>query len=154
MELLTLFYLNRDGGYVILRENDLLLKKLFIDSLLTPSWGVHTWILTLCQNSLTIARCVAFVRIIPTIVNSRTKIHSKICDENKEVQHEPKVVLFVQSITLYQIRQYLEHYKTFTQVIFKENVRCPIWTCRDPISLILGTWFSLILGTRWWFLWF
>jgi len=42
MELLTLFYLNKDGGYVILRENDFLLKKLFIDSLLTPSWGVHT----------------------------------------------------------------------------------------------------------------
>jgi len=33
---------------------------------------------------------------------------------------------------------------------FKENVRYPVWTCRDPISLILGTrwWFSLILGTR------
>jgi len=27
---------------------------------------------------------------------------------------------------------------------FKENVRYPIWTCRDPISLILGTRFSLI----------
>ena len=34
---------------------------------------------------------------------------------------------------------------------FKENVRYPIWTCRDPISLILGTRFSLILETRWWF---
>jgi len=22
---------------------------------------------------------------------------------------------------------------------FKENVRYPVWTCRDPISLILGT---------------
>jgi len=30
----------------------------------------------------------------------------------------------------------------------KENLRYPIWTCRDPISLILGTRFSLILGTR------
>ena len=24
------------------------------------------------------------------------------------------------------------------QVFFKENVRYPMWTCRDPISLILG----------------
>jgi len=31
---------------------------------------------------------------------------------------------------------------------FKENVRYPVWTCRDPISLILETQFSLILGTR------
>jgi len=32
-------------------------------------------------------------------------------------------------------------------VFFKENVRYPVWTCRDLISLILGTRFSLILGT-------
>jgi len=32
---------------------------------------------------------------------------------------------------------------------FKENVRYPIWIFRDPIFLILGTWFSLIPGTRW-----
>jgi len=25
------------------------------------------------------------------------------------------------------------------QVFFKENVRYPVWICRDPISLILGT---------------
>jgi len=25
------------------------------------------------------------------------------------------------------------------QGFFKENVRYPAWTCRDPISLILGT---------------
>jgi len=24
------------------------------------------------------------------------------------------------------------------QFFFKENVRYPVWTCRDPISLILG----------------
>jgi len=30
---------------------------------------------------------------------------------------------------------------------FKENVRYPVWICRDPISLILGTRFSLILRT-------
>jgi len=34
---------------------------------------------------------------------------------------------------------------------FKENVRYPMWSCREPISLIIGTRFSLILGTRWWF---
>jgi len=33
-------------------------------------------------------------------------------------------------------------------IISKENVRYPVWTCRDPIFLILGTQFSLILGTR------
>jgi len=33
-------------------------------------------------------------------------------------------------------------------VFFKENVRNSIWICRDPISLILGTRFYLILGTR------
>ena len=31
---------------------------------------------------------------------------------------------------------------------YKENVMYPVCTCRDPISLILGTRFSLILGTR------
>jgi len=30
----------------------------------------------------------------------------------------------------------------------KENVRFLVWTCRDPISLILGTRFSLILRAR------
>jgi len=30
----------------------------------------------------------------------------------------------------------------------KENVRYPVWTCRGPTFLILGTRFSLILGTR------
>jgi len=34
-------------------------------------------------------------------------------------------------------------------VFFKENVRYPVWTYREPISLILGTRFFLILGTRW-----
>jgi len=34
------------------------------------------------------------------------------------------------------------------QIFFKENIRNPVWICRDPISLILGTRFSLILGTR------
>jgi len=38
----------------------------------------------------------------------------------------------------------------FTKVsfFFEENVKYLVWTCRDPISLILGTRFSLILGTR------
>ena len=36
----------------------------------------------------------------------------------------------------------------FNQVVLKENARYPVWTCRDPISLILETRFSLILGTR------
>ena len=31
---------------------------------------------------------------------------------------------------------------------FKEDYRYLMWTCRDPIFLILGTRFSLILGTR------
>jgi len=31
----------------------------------------------------------------------------------------------------------------------KENIRYPVWTCRVPISLILETQCSLILGTRW-----
>jgi len=29
--------------------------------------------------------------------------------------------------------------KHFIQFFFKENVRYPVWTCRDPIALILGT---------------
>jgi len=35
------------------------------------------------------------------------------------------------------------------QLFFKENIGYPVWTWTDPISLILGTRFSLILGTRW-----
>jgi len=27
----------------------------------------------------------------------------------------------------------------YDSVFFKENVRYPVWTCWDPISLILGT---------------
>jgi len=37
----------------------------------------------------------------------------------------------------------------FITVFFKEHVRYPVWTFRDPISLILATRFSLILGTQW-----
>jgi len=36
--------------------------------------------------------------------------------------------------------------KTVLPVFFKENVRNPVWICSDPISLILGTRFSLIFG--------
>jgi len=36
----------------------------------------------------------------------------------------------------------------FPGFFLKENVRNPVWICEDPISLILGTQFSLILGTR------
>jgi len=36
----------------------------------------------------------------------------------------------------------------FYQDFFKENVRYPVCTCRDPISLILENRFSLVLGTR------
>jgi len=38
------------------------------------------------------------------------------------------------------------------QFFFKENVRYPVWTCRDPIYLVLGTRFSLILGSRFYIL--
>jgi len=34
------------------------------------------------------------------------------------------------------------------QVFFKENIRYPVWTCRDPIFQILGIRFSLIPETR------
>ena len=37
---------------------------------------------------------------------------------------------------------------SWAQGFFKENVWNPVWICRDPISLILETRFSLILGTR------
>ena len=39
-------------------------------------------------------------------------------------------------------------YLQLQQGFFKENVRYPISICRDPISLILGNRFSLILGIR------
>jgi len=42
----------------------------------------------------------------------------------------------------------LMEYSIKDRVSFKENVRYPIWICKDPISVILGTRFSLILGTR------
>ena len=41
----------------------------------------------------------------------------------------------------------LQYFRFF----IKEFVRNPVRTCRDPISLTLGTQFSLILGTRWYF---
>jgi len=42
----------------------------------------------------------------------------------------------------------LQYNFQYYQFFFKENVKYPVWTCRDPISLILGTRFSLIVGTR------
>jgi len=42
----------------------------------------------------------------------------------------------------------LYHYGRF----FKENVRYPVSTYRDPISPILRTRFFLMLGTQWQFL--
>jgi len=47
-----------------------------------------------------------------------------------------EVVLAVKTLRLERLHSF-----------FKENVRYPVWTCRDQISLILGTRFS-ILGTR------
>jgi len=35
------------------------------------------------------------------------------------------------------------------QGFFEENVKYPVWTYRDPISLILGTRFFLVRGTHW-----
>jgi len=43
----------------------------------------------------------------------------------------------------FSIAKVLKEYQCF----FKENVRNPVWICRGPISLILGTRFE-ILGTR------
>jgi len=34
------------------------------------------------------------------------------------------------------------------QIFLKENLRYLVLTCMDLISLILGTWFSLMLGTQ------
>jgi len=41
----------------------------------------------------------------------------------------------------------LEKDTSYNMSFFKENVRYPVWTCRDPISLLLGTRFFPILGT-------
>jgi len=41
-----------------------------------------------------------------------------------------------------------ENQKDTKSGFFKENVGYPVWTCRDPISMILATRLSLILGTR------
>jgi len=41
--------------------------------------------------------------------------------------------------SMYEI-QNIEVITNISGFFFKENVRCPIWTCRDLISLILWTW--------------
>jgi len=46
--------------------------------------------------------------------------------------------LFLNDITL--SLTFLTHVHTLFQGFFKENVRHPVWTCRDPTLLILGTW--------------
>jgi len=43
----------------------------------------------------------------------------------------------------------LIHILLTTSSFFKEYDKYPVWTCRDPISLNLGTRFSLILGILW-----
>jgi len=45
--------------------------------------------------------------------------------------------LFLNDITL--SLTFLTHVHTLFQGFFKENVRHPVWTCRDPTLLILGT---------------
>jgi len=35
-------------------------------------------------------------------------------------------------------------YSSHITDFFKGNIRYPVWTCRDPISLILGTKFSIL----------
>jgi len=35
-----------------------------------------------------------------------------------------------------------------TRFLFEENFRYPVWTCRDPISLIVRTRCFLILGIQ------
>ena len=44
--------------------------------------------------------------------------------------------------------RFIREFRCADASFFKENVRYPKWTCRDPISLIIATRFSLILGTR------
>jgi len=45
----------------------------------------------------------------------------------------------------------LDPFFNFASGFFQGKCRYPIWTCRDPISPIVGTRFSLILVTQWWF---
>jgi len=58
------------------------------------------------------------------------------------------VDFFDQTVCRQMTEMFSEKKQSYTKSFFKENVRCPVWTCRDPISPILGTRFSLILGTR------
>ena len=71
-------------------------------------------LLTLFQNTLTTSRSVAFFRVIPPNLNLNTKIPSKTCDENKEVQHEPEVVLLEQYNHIG--RKYINALKYFSEV--------------------------------------
>ena len=74
------------------------------------------------------------------ILAALTKLQlSKILEkyENKRKQFE---------LNVYFARIVTRFYTYCNQGFFKENIRHPVWTCGDPISLILGTRFS-ILGT-------
>jgi len=70
--------------------------------------------------------------------------------EPSPIQHW--IILFnLLTFQLTTINPSKKHSKKSKTGFFKENVRNPVWICRDPVSLILGIRFSLILGTWWWF---
>jgi len=81
----------------------------------------------------------------PFVVNRIRQKHKK--------KHLAMVALKTRSVVLKSGKTavpgiIVQYGHTVRQVFFKEIVRNPVWICRDPISLILGTRFSLILGTR------
>jgi len=66
--------------------------------------------------------------------------HLIMCTPNLHCNDFSSIKLMANCFGIYDIQ---------VQGFFKENVRYLVWICRDPISLILGTRFSLILGTWW-----
>ena len=79
----------------------------------------------------------------------RTSSH-KLAEHLLQLQRVPANLRTVHpgNIHLIKFGWFFPRLSRLDRFFFKENVSNPVWTCRDPISLIIGTRFSLILGTR------
>jgi len=65
-----------------------------------------------------------------------------LCKNHQVHKYIPLVVLddfYKLNCFLIFFRLFVSIMWLFNQVFFKENFRYLVWTCRDPISLILGT---------------
>jgi len=107
----------------------------------------HQWKRSIVTNK------VHFLQPMLPLQCANAKYHHNICAVKSHPahlqlsktlkKHEKRKAIW----TKYIFCLYFMKICIYSSFLFKENIKYPVWICRDPISLILGTRFS-ILGTR------